>query len=96
MCFFLSFSAQALSQNRKSNTRLKPETFDLNLELGYFACQVNESSEYLQIFDISKLCDGHADCFMASDESQEKNKCTREYRIILSQKMNVQIVDLFT
>lgn len=76
---FSPFSVQALSQNRKSNTRLKPETFDLNLELGYFACQVNESSEYLQIFDISKLCDGHADCFMASDESEEKNKCTRKF-----------------
>lgn len=74
----LSRFAQAQSQNRKSNTRLKPEMFDLHLELGYFACQVNNSREYLQIFDISKLCDGHADCFMGSDEAEEKNKCTHD------------------
>lgn len=75
--FFISSSfQQALSQNRISNTRLKREIFFLNLEDGYFGCQVNESTDYLQLFELSKLCDGHQDCFMSSDELAKELKCT--------------------
>lgn len=73
--FFLLSSKQAQSQ-RISNTRLKRERFILNLEDGYFGCQVNESTEYLQIFELSKLCDGHADCYRSSDELADELKCT--------------------
>lgn len=73
---FALFLLQALSQNRISNTRLKREVFFLNLEDGYFGCQVNESTDYLQLFELSKLCDGHSDCFMSSDESARELKCT--------------------
>lgn len=77
---FFFFILQALSQNRISNTRLKREVFFLNLEDGYFGCQVNESTDYLQLFELSKLCDGHADCFMSSDELAKELKCTSEYK----------------
>lgn len=46
------------------------------MEDGYFGCQVNESVEFLQIYDISRLCDGLQDCFMGSDEKKRDLKCT--------------------
>lgn len=46
------------------------------MEDGYFGCQVNESTDYLQLFELSKLCDGHGDCFMSSDELARELKCT--------------------
>lgn len=85
LIFFSSSSSpikQALSQNRISNTRLKREVFFLNLEDGYFGCQVNESTDYLQLFELSKLCDGHSDCFMSSDELAKELKCTSKYSLL--------------
>ncbi|KAG7155057.1 Protocadherin Fat 3-like [Homarus americanus] len=55
---------------------LQREIFFLNLEDGYFGCQVNESTEVLQLFEVSKLCDGIPNCFLASDENFNELKCT--------------------
>ena len=44
------------------------ELFWLNLEEGYFACQLNQSEKFLKIFRISRLCDGREDCYLGSDE----------------------------
>nr|CAD7397492.1 unnamed protein product [Timema poppensis] len=55
---------------------IKREIFFLNLEDGYFGCQVNESTDVLQLYELSKLCDGTSDCFMASDELTKELKCT--------------------
>lgn len=52
--------------------------FFLNLEDGYFGCQVNESVEFLQIYELSRLCDGLQDCYMGSDELRKELKCTSE------------------
>uniref|UniRef100_A0A182M1U8 EGF-like domain-containing protein n=1 Tax=Anopheles culicifacies TaxID=139723 RepID=A0A182M1U8_9DIPT len=57
---------------------LKHEVFFLNLEDGYFGCQVNESTDYLQLYELSKLCDGTSDCYMGSDELRNKLKCTND------------------
>lgn len=75
----LLFVLQAHSQSRKSSGRLKRERFNLNLEDGYFSCQLNESTDYLQVFELSKLCDGHPDCFLGSDEQAKELKCTRKF-----------------
>ena len=56
--------------------RGKNEVFFVNLEEGFFGCQVNESSEFLQIFKISNLCDGKSDCYQGSDENQKELKCS--------------------
>ena len=58
---------------------LTQEVFFLNLEDGYFGCQVNESSEVLQLFELSKLCDGVPQCYLGSDELVKELKCTSEY-----------------
>jgi hypothetical protein len=55
---------------------IKREIFFLNLEDGYFGCQVNESTDVLQLYELSKLCDGAPDCFMGSDELRKELKCT--------------------
>lgn len=54
----------------------KNEVFFLNLEDGYFGCQVNESTDYLQLYELSKLCDGQSNCYMGSDELRKELKCT--------------------
>ena len=54
------------------------ELFWLNIEEGYFACQVNASEKYLKLFKLSRLCDGVPDCFEASDELTEQLKCTTD------------------
>ena len=41
-----------------SNVLPTSELFWLNLEEGYFACQVNASEKYLKLFKLSRLCDG--------------------------------------
>ena len=51
------------------------EIFVLNLEDGYFGCQVNESTDFLQLFELSKLCDGLPQCFQGSDEVSLELKC---------------------
>lgn len=55
---------------------LAREIFVLNLEDGYFGCQVNESVDFLQLFELSKLCDGAPQCFRGSDELSVQLKCT--------------------
>jgi hypothetical protein len=57
---------------------IKREIFFLNLEDGYFGCQVNESTDVLQLYELSKLCDGAPNCFMGSDELRKELKCTGE------------------
>lgn len=52
------------------------EIFVLNLEDGFFGCQVNESTDFLQLFELSKLCDGTPQCFQGSDEVSLELKCT--------------------
>ena len=58
---------------------IKREIFFLNLEDGYFGCQVNESTDVLQLYELSKLCDGSPNCFMGSDELRKELKCTGEW-----------------
>ena len=66
-----------LSRNRhRSSSAKSSEVFFLNLEDGFFGCQVNESVDFLQLFEISKLCDGEPHCYGGSDESNNKLKCT--------------------
>ncbi|KAE8745546.1 hypothetical protein FOCC_FOCC007735 [Frankliniella occidentalis] len=55
---------------------IKREIFFLNLEDGYFGCQVNESTDVLQLYEVSKLCDGRRDCFRGSDELRSELKCS--------------------
>lgn len=55
---------------------IKREIFFLNLEDGYFGCQVNESTDVLQLFELSKLCDGTPNCYLGSDELTKELKCT--------------------
>ena len=55
---------------------LRREVFFLNLEDGYFGCQVNESTEVLQLLELSKLCDNHVDCYQGTDEQRDRLKCT--------------------
>ena len=55
----------------------------MNLEEGYFGCQVNETLEVLQIFKIEKLCDGTSDCYLGSDENQKELKCSSKYQFYL-------------
>ncbi|XP_038215243.1 fibrillin-1-like [Zerene cesonia] len=55
---------------------IKREVFFLNLEDGYFGCQVNESTQILQLYELSKLCDGVPDCYKASDELRTELKCS--------------------
>ena len=57
----------------------KKEVFFVNLEEGFFGCQVNETLEVLQIFKIEKLCDGISDCYLGSDENQKELKCSSKY-----------------
>lgn len=65
---------------------LSREIFVLNLEDGFFGCQVNESTDFLQLFELSKLCDGNPQCFRGSDELSVQLKCTdrSEYPFLLS------------
>ena len=41
-----------------------------------FSLQVNASVDVLQLFEISKLCDGVQHCYQGSDEDHAKLKCT--------------------
>ena len=54
----------------------RKEIFFVNLEEGFFGCQVNETTEVLQIFKVEKLCDGKSDCYLGSDENQKELKCS--------------------
>ena len=57
------------------------EVFFVNLEEGFFGCQVNETAEVLQIFKINKLCDGVSDCFRGSDENSKELKCSSKWKV---------------
>jgi len=71
-----------------STAQRKNEVFFVNVEEGFFGCQVNASSEFLQIFTISKLCDGVSDCYKGSDEDQKELKCSSEFLTIFLTKSN--------
>ena len=62
--------------NINRNDLKKREVFFVNLEDGFFGCQVNASVDILQLFEISKLCDGTPNCYLGSDESNPRLKCT--------------------
>ena len=57
------------------------EVFFVNLEEGFFGCQVNETADVLQIFKIKKMCDGVSDCFRGSDENSKDLKCSSKWNI---------------
>jgi hypothetical protein len=40
---------------------------------------VNESTDVLQIFQLSKLCDSTPHCYLGSDEQGGQLKCTRKF-----------------
>lgn len=69
-------SVSAQYKPRWPSPVVQREIFVLNLEDGYFGCQVNESTDFLQLFELSKLCDGHPHCFQGSDELAVELKCT--------------------
>jgi hypothetical protein len=77
-----SSAAAVVSRPRSS------EVFFLHLDDGYFGCQVNESTDVLQLYDISKLCDGISDCFLGSDENRAKLKCTGTFFFLKLKKKN--------
>ena len=62
------FSQQPGRQVDLSEVLPTEELFWLNLEEGYFACQLNQSEIFLKIFKLSRLCDGRNDCYQGSDE----------------------------
>jgi len=59
---------------------LEQEIFLLNLEDGYFGCQVNSSQDFLQLFELSRLCDGQAQCYLGTDELAGPLKCRSRER----------------
>lgn len=59
---------------------LQQEIFLLNLEDGYFGCQVNESQDFLQLFELSRLCDGQTQCYLGTDEMVAPLKCNNRER----------------
>lgn len=59
---------------------LEQEIFLLNLEDGYFGCQVNSSQDFLQLFELSRLCDGQAQCYLGTDELVGPLKCRNRER----------------
>ena len=73
-----------LAQSHFPTKFSKKEVFFVNLEEGYFGCQVNETLEVLQIFKIEKLCDGTSDCYLGSDENQKELKCSSKYQFRLT------------
>lgn len=56
---------------------VQQEIFLLNLEDGYFGCQVNESQDFLQLFELSRLCDGQTQCYLGTDEMDKGLKCNK-------------------
>lgn len=83
-CDFDEYPSDKTDQNPQAESRnglghgLRREVFFLNLEDGYFGCQVNESTDVLQLLELSKLCDHRADCYQGADEQRNKLKCTGE------------------
>lgn len=75
---FIFFLQVATQSQYGIGLGIKREVFFLNLEDGYFGCQVNESTQILQLYELSKLCDGVSDCYKGSDELKSELKCTGE------------------
>lgn len=73
---FLIFLFQTTQSYGGIGYGIKREIFFLNLEDGYFGCQVNESTDVLQLYELSKLCDGTPNCYLGSDELRKELKCT--------------------
>lgn len=73
---FLASGVRAQYRPKWPDPILQREIFVLNLEDGYFGCQVNDSADFLQLFELSKLCDGTPQCFKGSDELAIQLKCT--------------------
>ena len=63
-------------RNQGWGSRESSEVFFVKLEDGFFGCQVNETVDVLQLFEISKLCDGSSQCWQGSDENNPRLKCT--------------------
>lgn len=81
---------QALSQKtQRLPFGLTKEVFFVNLEYGYFGCQINETTDYLQIYELSKLCDGVSDCFMGSDELRKELKCSSKYIELMTTRRRI-------
>lgn len=77
---------------------LQQEIFLLNLEDGYFGCQVNESQDFLQLFELSRLCDGRTECYLGTDELATPLKCNNRercgsYQNSRGQQENIQCVN---
>ena len=62
-------------------TTQRKEVFFVKLEDGFFGCQVNASVDVLQLFEISKVCDGTPQCWQGSDESNSQLKCTSKKKL---------------
>lgn len=79
-------STSCLAQYRPNwpSPYVQREIFVLNLEDGYFGCQVNESTDFLQLFELSKLCDGIPQCFQGSDEVELELKCKDRSMLLLA------------
>ncbi|XP_014662419.1 PREDICTED: latent-transforming growth factor beta-binding protein 2-like, partial [Priapulus caudatus] len=56
------------------------DTFIMDLELGMFACQVDEDSDHLLLFNISSICDGVDNCASAVDEDVSSMECREDCR----------------
>lgn len=76
LTFILPSAVHAQYKPQWPDPIVSREIFVLNLEDGYYGCQVNDSSDYLQLFELSKLCDGTPQCFRGSDEMSVQLKCT--------------------
>lgn len=77
---------------------LQQEIFLLNLEDGYFGCQVNESQDFLQLFELSRLCDGQTQCYLGTDEMVAPLKCNNRescstHQNSRGQQENIQCVN---
>lgn len=51
------------------------DVFFLDFDRGQFGCNTNESDHLIQLFPMSKLCDGRNDCINGSDEDTLRLKC---------------------
>lgn len=67
------------------------EIFVVNFELGFFACQLNASSDFLEVYSLSRLCDGTRDCFSGTDENRDyvpcSSKCSSFNKILLDSEI---------
>lgn len=79
----LASSVRAQYRPKWPDPMLQREIFVLNLEDGYYGCQVNDSADFLQLFELSKLCDGIPQCFKGSDELSIQLKCTDRSKWLL-------------